>query len=127
MNRLELMQAGRAMFGPKWKTPTAAFLGVNRRTISRWIAEGSVPEGPAHDLRNAPSLRLIQRAKDWRAAVRNYVDAPDATSPQDIQALADVVDTAEDALIAAVDELESVFPHHVGELVDVHLKESASA
>ena len=60
MSRL-LVEAGEALYGPRWQTALAADLGVSDRTMRRWVADTSaVPAGLYVDL-----LRLTQE----RAAV----------------------------------------------------------
>lgn len=50
------MEAGEALYGPRWQTALAADLGVSDRTMRRWVAETSdVPVGLYTDL-----LRLTQ-------------------------------------------------------------------
>ena len=60
MSRL-LVEAGEALYGPRWQTELARDLGVSDRTMRRWVADTSdVPAGLYVDL-----LRLTQE----RAAV----------------------------------------------------------
>ena len=60
MSRL-LVEAGEALYGPRWQTELARDLGVADRTMRRWVADTSaVPSGLYVDL-----LRLTQE----RAAV----------------------------------------------------------
>lgn len=60
MSRL-LVEAGEALYGPRWQTELARDLGVADRTMRRWVADTSaVPVGLYVDL-----LRLTQE----RAAV----------------------------------------------------------
>lgn len=60
MSRL-LVEAGEALYGPRWQTELARDLGVADRTMRRWVADTSaVPVGLYADL-----LRLTQE----RAAV----------------------------------------------------------
>ena len=60
MSRL-LVEAGEALYGPRWQTELARDLGVSDRTMRRWVADtSSVPAGLYVDL-----LRLTQE----RAAV----------------------------------------------------------
>ncbi len=60
MSRL-LVEAGEALYGPRWQTDLARDLGVSDRTMRRWVADTSaVPVGLYVDL-----LRLTQA----RAAV----------------------------------------------------------
>ncbi len=60
MSRL-LVEAGEALYGPRWQTELSRDLGVADRTMRRWVADTSaVPSGLYVDL-----LRLTQE----RAAV----------------------------------------------------------
>ncbi len=60
MSRL-LVEAGEALYGPRWQTDLAHDLGVSDRTMRRWVVGSSpVPVGLYVDL-----LRLTQE----RAAV----------------------------------------------------------
>lgn len=55
MSRL-LVEAGEALYGPRWQTELARDLGVSDRTMRRWAADSSVvPAGLYVDL-----LRLTQ-------------------------------------------------------------------
>ena len=55
MSRL-LVEAGEALYGPRWQTELARDLGVSDRTMRRWVADTSaVPAGLYVDL-----LRLTQ-------------------------------------------------------------------
>ena len=60
MSRL-LVEAGEALYGPRWQSELSRDLGVSDRTMRRWVADTSaVPGGLYLDL-----LRLTQE----RAAV----------------------------------------------------------
>lgn len=60
MSRL-LVEAGEALYGPRWQSELARDIGVSDRTMRRWVADTSaVPAGLYVDL-----LRLTQE----RAAV----------------------------------------------------------
>lgn len=60
MSRL-LVEAGEALYGPRWQSELARDLDVSDRTMRRWVADtSSVPAGLYVDL-----LRLTQE----RAAV----------------------------------------------------------
>jgi predicted transcriptional regulator len=55
MSRL-LVEAGEALYGPRWQTDLARDLGVTDRTIRRWLAGTTdMPKGVYIDL-----LRLTQ-------------------------------------------------------------------
>lgn len=50
MNPL-LNRIGEALFGEHWRAPLSSFLGVNERTIRRWIGnEVAVPPGVWKDI-----------------------------------------------------------------------------
>ena len=40
-----LSAVGAALFGPHWKNPLAGMLGVNDRTLRRWLQTDQVPAG----------------------------------------------------------------------------------
>lgn len=53
MTREELERLGALLFGYGWKARLADVLEVNRKTVSRWIADGEVPKWAAdrlHDM-----------------------------------------------------------------------------
>lgn len=55
MSRL-LVEAGEALYGPRWQSELARDLSVSDRTMRRWVADtSSVPPGLYADL-----LRLTQ-------------------------------------------------------------------
>ena len=59
MSRL-LVEAGEALYGPRWQTELARDLGVSDRTMRRWAAnKNPVPAGIYIDL-----LRLMQKRAD---------------------------------------------------------------
>ena len=50
VNRRDLLCAvGRALYGPQFQTELARRLGVNKRTMRRWVAGESVPETEVFD------------------------------------------------------------------------------
>lgn len=51
MTRNELERLGALLWGYGWKSSLADALEVNRKTVSRWIAVGAVPEWAADRLR----------------------------------------------------------------------------
>lgn len=51
MTREEMERLGALLFGYGWKSSLADALEVNRKTVSRWIADGAVPEWAADRLR----------------------------------------------------------------------------
>ncbi len=51
MNRDLLIDVGVALYGAQWQTQLADALGVADRTVRRWIAGQSIPEGVRADLR----------------------------------------------------------------------------
>jgi hypothetical protein len=62
MNEL-LIEAGEALYGPRWQSELARSLGVSDRTVRRWATgQNAVPSGVMADL-----LTLVQD----RAAVLN--------------------------------------------------------
>jgi hypothetical protein len=41
----ELAAAGERLYGARWQTPLAAALGVNPRTLRRWVSgQNAIPE-----------------------------------------------------------------------------------
>lgn len=51
MTRDELERLGALLFGYGWKTKLAEVFEINRKTVSRWIADGDVPQWAAERLR----------------------------------------------------------------------------
>lgn len=51
MTRNELERLGALLWGYGWKSSLADALEVNRKTVSRWISDGAVPEWAADRLR----------------------------------------------------------------------------
>lgn len=51
MDRDELNRLGAILFGYGWKSALADHLEINRKTVSRWIADGTVPDWAAERLR----------------------------------------------------------------------------
>jgi hypothetical protein len=79
----ELMRAvGEALFGPRWITDLGDHLGVNRRTIARWLAGEFEPQpGVWSDLREVLRERsTVQRqligAIDQELARRELNEPP---------------------------------------------------
>ena len=51
-----LIECGEALYGPRWQSEMARDLGVNKRTIGRWLSGASkVPPGILKDL-----LKLVE-------------------------------------------------------------------
>lgn len=51
---------GRALHGPRWQAPLARDLGINVRTMSRWITgENAIPDGTIHDLARLAEERMF--------------------------------------------------------------------
>ena len=67
LTREQFEALGAAKFGDVWKTPAADFLGVNRRTLSRWIGKGEFPDWAVKRLRDESGRTLI-------AAVLRFAD-----------------------------------------------------
>lgn len=60
-----LPRVGEALFGARWQTELARGLGVNDRTVRRWVAEpGSMPAGALADLQ-----RLVAARQDLLAMI----------------------------------------------------------
>jgi hypothetical protein len=51
MTREEMERLGALLFGYGWKSTLADALDVNRKTVSRWIADGEAPAWAADRLR----------------------------------------------------------------------------
>lgn len=51
-----LSTIGRALYGQQWQSDMARDLGVNNRTVRRWVAGESQPDGIMADL-----LALVER------------------------------------------------------------------
>ena len=56
--RTLLIECGEALYGPRWQSEMARDLGVNKRTIGRWLSGVSaVPAGLRNDLRKLVGAR----------------------------------------------------------------------
>jgi hypothetical protein len=66
--RNHLIQAGEALFGPRFQRELAEALGVNERTMRRWIAGDTQPpasiEGELNALVRARIKRLTALLRD---------------------------------------------------------------
>lgn len=51
MTREEMERLGALLWGYGWKSSLADALEINRKTVSRWIADGTVPDWAAERLR----------------------------------------------------------------------------
>jgi len=56
MTREELERLGALLFGYGWKAKLADTLEINRKTVSRWIADGDVPAWAADRLRTMVTI-----------------------------------------------------------------------
>jgi hypothetical protein len=56
MNRDELERLGALLFGYGWKSTLADVLEINRKTVSRWIADDAVPAWAAERLRTMVTI-----------------------------------------------------------------------
>jgi hypothetical protein len=62
-----LIKFGAALYGPRYQRELAAALGVNERTMRRWVAgDYPPPEGVLADLRKLAA----ERVKELRALAR---------------------------------------------------------
>ena len=53
-----LIECGEALYGPRWQSEMARDLGVNKRTIGRWLSGASpIPLGLRNDLRRLVGAR----------------------------------------------------------------------
>ncbi|MEE8657679.1 Transcriptional regulator [Acetobacteraceae bacterium EV16G] len=51
ITRDHLQETGEALFGPRWQSELASALGVNVRTVQRWISgKNPLPDWLAKDL-----------------------------------------------------------------------------
>lgn len=72
MDQHELSQAGTTLFGAQWQSPLARMLGVDPRTVRRWVAGAiDVPRGAAETVRHAVDAK---RAAASVAAAGGDVD-----------------------------------------------------
>lgn len=59
MTPTDLRAAGEALYGPQWQSALAESLGVNRRTIRRWLSgQFQVPDSIGADLRSIAKDRI---------------------------------------------------------------------
>ena len=56
MSNTLLTEAGRALYGSRWQTDLAQALGVNDRTVRRWVAGTESPRASVH----ADLMKLCQ-------------------------------------------------------------------
>ena len=56
MNRDELERLGALLFGYGWKSTLADVLEINRKTVSRWIADDAAPAWAAERLRTMVTI-----------------------------------------------------------------------
>ena len=56
MTRDEMERLGALLFGYGWKARIAEALEINRKTISRWIADDAVPEWASDRLREMATI-----------------------------------------------------------------------
>lgn len=56
MTREEMERLGALLFGYGWKARLADALEINRKTVSRWIADGDVPAWAADRLRQMVAI-----------------------------------------------------------------------
>jgi hypothetical protein len=56
MTREELERLGALLFGYGWKNRLADVLEINRKTVSRWIADGDVPSWAADRIRQMTTI-----------------------------------------------------------------------
>ncbi len=56
MTRDELERLGALLFGYGWKSTLADVLEINRKTVSRWIADNAVPAWAAERLRTMVTI-----------------------------------------------------------------------
>lgn len=56
-----LERVGQALYGPQWQSALARALGVNDRTMRRWVAgDSTVPPGIREDLKGLVETRLAE-------------------------------------------------------------------
>ena len=56
-----IIQYGEALYGPRFQRELAAALGVNERTMRRWLAGDTVPpDGVLDDLRDLVHDRIAE-------------------------------------------------------------------
>jgi len=65
-----LASAGRLLFGGQWQSPLARALGVNRRTIQRWLSGTETPRDPDYI---QARLRALLKAR--RDGIREHLRA----------------------------------------------------
>jgi predicted transcriptional regulator len=65
MNRHELAEIGRELYGPAWKAKLAKELGRSRFTVYRWAAGKTEVSGPA-----AERIRELRAQKGGKDAKR---------------------------------------------------------
>jgi len=63
MTSTELSVIGERLYGARWQTSLAAALGVNARTLRRWISgQNAIPDSVAGDV--ATLLRIATKGKE---------------------------------------------------------------
>ena len=58
--KLNLIEVGEAVYGPRFQRELAAYLGVNERTMRRWVAGSTEPPASLKD--DLLHLLLTRRA-----------------------------------------------------------------
>ena len=60
--------AGTLLFGQRWQGQMAEAIGVDERTIRKWLSSERIPEYVAHDIK----ALLVQREQEIREERRKY-------------------------------------------------------
>lgn len=68
-----LALTGKTLYGTHWQTDMANALGVSKRAIRRWLAEGSVPKGVWQELASL----LLERQAAISELLRTLQDPAD--------------------------------------------------
>ena len=96
MNRTELESLCQRLFGYGWKSRLAEVMGINRKSVSRWIANDEVPDWAAERVRELAA---------GRPALAPIPGPPPGTSDLDDrdEACAEALRPAVEGLIAAAE------------------------
>lgn len=63
-----LLSAGTLLFGARWQAQMAEAIGVDERTIRKWLSAARIPDYVAHDVKRL----LVRREAEIREERRKF-------------------------------------------------------